>query len=290
VISSWRSVRTSVLATVLAAMAAPVLAGALAAPASASVPSIESQLLSLTNHDRAKHGLAPLQSSSTLVSIARSWSNHMASTGQLAHNPSLASQVSGWSSLGENAAVAASAAQAEGLFMASAGHRANILQAKYNRIGIGVTVGKNGNYWFTVDFEQTAGYHAPAASAPRPVKHTTTSHVTHTSSAAAARAARAARTSRSAVRAPVTATGPAVLVASPSAALTARLAALDARSPTSGAVLAGPVTPPASLGPGRDASAVSLVVVGGLAVTLLAGLATARPARVRNPFRRAAGG
>ncbi|MFI5101115.1 MAG: CAP domain-containing protein [Actinomycetes bacterium] len=291
-ISSWRRARTYVLATLLAALAAPVLAGALAAPASASVPSFESKLLSLTNADRARHGLAPLQSSSTLVSIARAWSNHMAATGQLAHNPSLASQVSGWSSLGENAAVAASATQAESLFMARAGHRANILNRSYNKVGIGVTVGKNGNYWFTIDFEQTSGYHAPATTAPKPVKHTTT-HVTRTSStAAAARAARAARASRSAARTAVPAAKVAVLpVASPAAAaLTARLAALDARSATAGIFPAGAFDAPTPPSDGRVPAAVSMVVCGGLAVTLLAGLATVRPSRLRNPFRRAAGG
>ncbi len=288
-ISSWRRARTYVLATLLATLAAPVLAGALAVPASASVPSFESKLLSLTNADRARHGLAPLQSSSTLVSIARAWSNHMAATGQLAHNPSLASQVSGWSSLGENAAVAASATQAESLFMASAGHRANILNRSYNKVGIGVTVGKNGNYWFTIDFEQTSGYHAPATTAPRPVKHTTT-HVTHTSSTA--RATRASRASRSAVRGAVPAAKVAVVPAtSPAAAaLTARLAALDARSAAAGIFPAGGFDPPAQPSDGRVPAAVSLIVCGGLAVTLLAGVATARPSRLRNRFRRAAGG
>ncbi len=290
-ISSWQRARTYVLATLLATLAAPVLAGALAVPASASVPSFESKLLSLTNADRARHGLAPLQSSSTLVSIARAWSNHMAATGQLAHNPSLASQVSGWSSLGENAAVAASATQAESLFMASAGHRANILNRSYNKVGIGVTVGKNGNYWFTIDFEQTSGYHAPATTAPKPVKHTTT-HVTHTSSTAAARAARAARASRSAVRGAVPAAKVAVVpAASPAAAaLTARLAALDARSAAAGIFPAGAFDAPTAPAAGRVPAAVSMIVCGGLAVTLLAGLATARPSRLRNPFRRAAGG
>ncbi len=290
--SSWRRVRTLVLATLLAALATPVIAGALAAPATAAVPSVESQLLSLTNSDRAKHGLAPLQSSSTLVSIARSWSDHMAATGQLGHNPALASRVSGWSSLGENVAVAASASQAEALFMSSAGHRANILQARYNRVGIGVTKGKDGRYWFTVDFEQTSGYHAPAATAPRPATHTTTRHST---SATSTRAARVARASRSSVRSAVPQVRPASAVLGLSTAsaraLTARLAATDARAVRTGVLPAAALAGPGLRDDGPDAAAVSLVVCGGLAVTLLAGIATARPAaRLRNPFRRAAGG
>jgi len=104
--SPTRRLHARLLLALLAIVAAPVALGAVATSASASVPSMESQLLSLTNADRARAGLAPLVSSSTLVSIARSWSDHMAATGQLVHDPSLASKVSGWSSIGENIAKA----------------------------------------------------------------------------------------------------------------------------------------------------------------------------------------
>jgi hypothetical protein len=192
------------------------------------------------------------------------------------HNPSLASKVSGWSALGENTAKAWSASQAETLFMGSAGHRANILKASYNRVGIGVTKAKDGSYWFTVDFEQTSGYHAPA---PTHSTHPATHHSTTTST----RSSRAARSSRSSVRSAVPAVAkPAhvVLVAPATGRLDSRLTAIDARLSTQPLALPlPPLSGPRAAGP--DPSAVALVVSGGLLVTALAAIATTRPPRVR---------
>jgi hypothetical protein len=236
---------------------------------------MESQLLSLTNADRARAGLAPLVSSSTLVSIARAWSDHMAATGQLVHDPSLASKVTGWSSIGENIAKAYSSTQAENLFMGSAGHRANILKASYNRVGIGVSRASDGSYWFTVDFEQTSGYHStPATHTTHSAARKTTHHVSSTSQ----RSTHASRASRSAVRPPVVA--PALFpLASPAGELLGdRLTAIDARLTSSGQ-LALPVPRPGFVGP--DPTAVAVIVSAGLVITALAGFATTRPPRVR---------
>ena len=216
------------------------------------MPSFESRLLSLTNADRARAGLAPLQSSATLVSIARSWSAHMAATGQLGHNPSLASQVSGWSTLGENVAMAWSSDQAEQLFMASAGHRANILQPRYNWVGIGVVVATDGSYWFTVDFEQAAGYapHAPRVTPAHGVSHSTSARkAASVRTAAAGRASRSApRTAVPKVRAIVRAS--ATPTASPAAMATAaRLTSMDARAESvEAAALPRPAAPDGSGG------------------------------------------
>jgi Cysteine-rich secretory protein family len=235
-----RRLTTCAMAALVLSLAVPVFAGVYSTPASAApataaasvvVPSFESRLLSLTNADRARAGLAALRSSAALVSIARSWSAHMAATGQLAHNPSLASQVRGWSMLGENAAMAWSSDQAEQLFMASPGHRANILQPQYNWVGIGVVKAPNGDYWFTVDFEQAAGYAPPVhRSSSNPVVHRTPVR-----QAAWVRSAAAGRASRSATRTAVpkarTATVAPPGPSSPAAVATAaRLTSVDARA------------------------------------------------------------
>ena len=275
-----RRMRSLLLLVLSVVLATPLVVGAMTASASASVPSMESQLLSLTNADRAHAGLAPLSSSSTLTSIARSWSAHMAATKSLVHNPSLASQVSGWSSLGENIAMAYSSKQAESLFMGSAGHRANILKAAYNRVGIGVSRAADGSYWFVVDFEQTSGYHAPAThTAPA---HKATTHTTsHRSTATTTRATLASRSSRSAVR-PALAHTPTVVPAlapvRPTVRIDDRLAAIDARLSQSSAIAAA-IPRPEFTGP--DPTRTALVISGGLLVTALAGLATARPSRIR---------
>lgn len=148
--------------------AASGLVGSATTGSSTVQPASESQLLSLTNGARAGAGLAALSSSSVLVSLARGWSAQMAAAHALSHNPNLAGSVSGWYSIGENVAMAASAAQAESLFLGSPEHRANILDRLYNRVGIGIVRAADGTLWITVDFEQTAGY---APSPPAATHH-----------------------------------------------------------------------------------------------------------------------
>jgi uncharacterized protein YkwD len=233
-------------------------------------PSAESQLLSLTNSARGASGLPALVSSSTLVSLARGWSAHMAAAHALSHNPSLAASVSGWYMIGENVAEAGSAAQAQSLFMSSSEHRANILEKLYNRVGIGVVRASDGTLWFTVDFEQTAGYQPPAPHQPvphRPTPVRPAGHAGATVSATdrllAARRAAAARANRSLVRAGVpTAGGPAP---TDPGARAARMLSQEGNVDS----LAGATLVPLGLGPRGDAgsgSARALLWVGAVAV------------------------
>jgi uncharacterized protein YkwD len=255
-------------------------ASSLAAARTAASPgvqaSIESQLLSLTNSARTRAGLPALASSSTLVSIARGWSAKMAAAHRLSHNPSLASSVSGWYSLGENVAQAGSAAQAQSLFMGSSEHRANILEPLYNRVGIGVVRASDGTLWFTVDFEQTAGYKPPAS---KPATHRTTTHrapatraSTSTSSAAARRAA-AARASRSQVRRPVPALAAAPTATASPQVLAQRLTTLDGAADLSAAAAAPRAVAFTPAGSGGPTTPRPLLVLGLLAAALVMGAA-----------------
>lgn len=79
----------------------------------------------------------------------------MAGTG-LAHNPDLGGDlaragVTSWSTIGENVGYGGSVDQIHGMFMGSAGHRANILKGAYSHVGIGV-VRSGGTVWITLDF------------------------------------------------------------------------------------------------------------------------------------------
>jgi len=132
--------------------------------ADAALASAESQLVSLTNSARARAGLPALRTSSTLTAVARKWSDRMAASGTLGHNPSLGSQVSGWRRIAENVGMAGSVARVQELFMGSSGHRANILNPAYDRVGVGVTRTSSGTYWVTVDFIQSTS----ASTAPAP--------------------------------------------------------------------------------------------------------------------------
>jgi Cysteine-rich secretory protein family len=223
----------------LLGLATPVVGQAMSSAASATtVPATatttvqataEGQLLSLTNSARTKAGLPALVSSSTLVSLARGWSAHMAAAHALSHNPSLPSKVSGWYSIGENVGEGGSASQVQSLFMASSDHRANILDKLYNRVGIGIVRASDGTLWITVDFEQTAGYKPPAPTAAVH-KTTPTRPAVHPKAAptaaqrlAAARQAAVDRANRSLVRGAVPAAHQPV--ATPLTQLTAAAAA-----------------------------------------------------------------
>jgi len=121
------------------------------ATVSYAVMSDASGYLSRLNGERASHGLAPLVMRSDLTQIAQSWSAHMAATGVLSHNPSLASEVTNWLAVGENVGDGPSISDLDAAFMASPKHRANVLDPTYDDVGIG-TVTRDGTIWITVDF------------------------------------------------------------------------------------------------------------------------------------------
>jgi uncharacterized protein YkwD len=200
VLSTPRRARVALLVALLAGLLVPVGLSSVGSAAAASEPSVESQLLSLTNAARTSAGLPALRTSSSLTSIARSWSNHMAATHSLVHNPSLGSQVSGWRQVGENIAMAWSASQAQSLFMGSSGHRANILNRGYNYVGIGVTKASDGSLWFTVDFMQSASYTPPAKAAPKPAPKPAAQTTHRSTPTSTTRQAAASRATRSTVR------------------------------------------------------------------------------------------
>ena len=104
---------------------------------SASAVAHEDELLSLLNAARTANGLAPVTMHSDLVDDARYWSQHMRDQGELSHNPSLAAVTTGWAKLGENVGVGPTAESLHEAFMASAGHRRNVL-GDYDRVGIAV--------------------------------------------------------------------------------------------------------------------------------------------------------
>ena len=274
-------------ALVLLGLAVPVAAQAVLQAASASEPSLESQLLSLTNSARARAGVPALHSSAALVTVARAWSAHQAATGALAHNPGLAGAVSGWSALAENVASATSVAQAESMFLVSPDHRANIVNGGYDRVGIGITRAADGTLWVTVDFEQTSGYTPPAASAPpaakpkpptkaaRPVAPSTAPRPTKVASStaststaarlAAERAAAATRANRSLVRGATSAgIGSASAAGRSGDGRMVETELVNAAAGFRTLAALGPFDPPA--GPGSPVGLVVLAAVAGLTV------------------------
>jgi len=113
---------------------------------------IEQALLRLANQERVKNGRAPLQADSALTSLARLKSGDMVAKNYFSHtSPTygtpaqmLAKNGISYISYAENIAQGTNADQIHAMWMASAGHRANILNARLTRVGIGVVPGRSG--------------------------------------------------------------------------------------------------------------------------------------------------
>jgi uncharacterized protein YkwD len=122
--------------------------------ADAATSSAEKQMASLINKSRANAGRAPLVLSGTLSTYARKHSAKMMAKNTIFHNSSLAKTLSGisWKILGENVGMGGSITSLHNAFMDSPGHRANNLDKRFKKVGVGVT-SKNGRLWVTVIFQ-----------------------------------------------------------------------------------------------------------------------------------------
>ncbi|GMA23313.1 hypothetical protein GCM10025864_10720 [Luteimicrobium album] len=162
-------------------LAAVVVAGAtLFVAPSAAHASGPGTLAADINAARASAGLRTLRYDGSLNAVAQSWANHMAATDTLAHNPSTPSRIrSGWSAWGENVGftTTGSAKVLHQAFMASAGHRANILNRSFTSLGVGWAT-KNGHTYVAEVFAaypQAKSASKPTKASPKPKptsKHT----------------------------------------------------------------------------------------------------------------------
>jgi uncharacterized YkwD family protein/spore coat assembly protein SafA len=119
--------------------------------------SIESQVIQLTNQERAKHGLKPLAADWQLSRVARYKSVDMRDKNYFQHNsPTYGSPFDmmksfgvSYRSAGENIAAGQRTPQeVVKAWMDSPGHRANILKSGYTHIGVGhASGGSYGHYW-----------------------------------------------------------------------------------------------------------------------------------------------
>lgn len=112
-------------------------------------PSYEAQMLVLVNEERRKHGLKPLQADNEMLQVARAHSEDMFVNGYFAHDNlkgqdpfdrMRAANVQ-FSTAGENLALAQTVGIAHENLMNSPGHRANILNPSFGRVGIGILDG-----------------------------------------------------------------------------------------------------------------------------------------------------
>jgi len=112
-----------------------------------------SEMLQLTNEDRADKDRKALKLDRELSRYATKHSREMADAGYLYHSEDLMGVLDGveWSMGGENVGVGSSLTGLEDSFMASKPHRRNILQKGYDHVALGV-VKSDGSLWVTVIF------------------------------------------------------------------------------------------------------------------------------------------
>jgi uncharacterized protein YkwD len=142
-------VALAVLALLATMLAAP-------APAEASAGDHEAEFVQRTNAERSSRGVSTLRVASDLTDVARRHSAVMARDSHLHHNPNLASDVSGWTRIGENVGRGGSVSSLHSALMNSEGHRRNILDANFSEIGIGVVV-SGSTIWVTQVFRLPNG-------------------------------------------------------------------------------------------------------------------------------------
>ncbi len=129
--------------------AAVIMLGAPALAATMTVATYESQIISSTNSHRAKHGLVKLKPQSCATSYAVSRARWMAANRTLKHS-SMTTILRNcrFTAVAENIARGySSGSLAVKAWMASSGHRKNILTAKYRYIGVGARKDSRGTWW-----------------------------------------------------------------------------------------------------------------------------------------------
>jgi uncharacterized protein YkwD len=139
--------RTFIVLAVLLAL----LAVTTATPASAA--SLRGKMFSIINKVRVNHGVPKLDLDVRLSQHARHHSQRMADLNFLYHSAQIATWLSdvNWSIYGENLAKAHTLQRVKELWMASAAHKANLLNEKFDYVGVGVV--HEGNwYWVTAIF------------------------------------------------------------------------------------------------------------------------------------------
>jgi uncharacterized protein YkwD len=161
--------RTLSIVLIAVAVGISCLAGAGRAQASVSLTTVERQVLTCVNRERAKHGLAAVHAQTNLMRAARAHSRSMAASSYFSHSSlggsSFASRLIAFGygragyrrwMTGENIYCArvgtlyATPQVAVMRWMASSSHRAVVLTAAFRDAGIGVARGGNTRY-FTLD-------------------------------------------------------------------------------------------------------------------------------------------
>ena len=133
---------------------------------------IAREIFDRVNDERAARDLAPLEWNDALADIAGEWSEEMARRGTLEHQDIGAlmredDRLSGFQGVGENIFTATGsvpAGTAHAGWMRSDGHRVNVVNPGWDRLGVGVHCAEDGSVWATQQFGRTDGADLPAVA------------------------------------------------------------------------------------------------------------------------------
>lgn len=124
-------------------------------------PVMEQEMLRLINAERAMAGVGPLKMDSSLTGLARAYSADMFTRGYFSHNTPegvdpfqrMKKANIRYMYAGENLALAPTLMRAHTGLMNSPGHRANILQKAYKKVGIGILENKKYGLMISQEFK-----------------------------------------------------------------------------------------------------------------------------------------
>jgi uncharacterized protein YkwD len=108
----------------------------------------QAQVLDELNADRKANGRRVLPTQVDAQNKAQAWAERLARENRLYHSTLSNGINTKWCSLGENVGYGPSAAAIQDGYMGSSGHRANVLNTKWNGVGVGYAT--NGNRVYTV--------------------------------------------------------------------------------------------------------------------------------------------
>ena len=120
----------------------------------------EAELLALTNQARAAAGVGPVKWDSELAAAALNHCLRMAAEGSISHRfggePDVTRRAAlagaHFSLIAENVALGPYAAGIQQEWLNSPGHRANIMQPRFTKVGVGFYRTADGQYWVTEMF------------------------------------------------------------------------------------------------------------------------------------------
>jgi len=124
------------LAALLGLVTAPQ-AGAVAAP-KVTLNNAQVSAKNAMNADRKAHGLRLLTTQADAQAKAQAWANKLAAEGTIYHSTLTDGIHTRWCSIGENVGYGPTVKNIEVAYMNSPKHRDNILNTKWNGIGVGV--------------------------------------------------------------------------------------------------------------------------------------------------------